>query len=238
MRRILQSCLLASFAWSGGRFSQLLEPADGVATDTETGTSTDAGDPSAPNVTTFDGTGPVEPTSTGNDADRGASEGESGGSDGTGVRTTEAGSTSTGSDSGGTESSQDTSDVVGLCCFPQPGPGCDDSEGGDTCVCKFDSYCCDVQWDDVCVDIAIASGCIDCGVPPIPEGPSDCCEATNASGCLDVDVESCACEFDAFCCNVQWDETCVSVVEENECGCGFGSAAESDAGTDTDTDTD
>ena len=37
----------------------------------------------------------------------------------------------------------------------------------------------------------------------------DCCSVQETPGCADPKVEKCVCEFDSFCCNVEWDALCV-----------------------------
>ncbi len=130
-----------------------------------------------------------------------------------------------------TSSPQPPMGGVGPCCEPHDTPGCDDLPGVSTCVCELDDFCCEVSWDGVCVDIAVASGCADCGVTMLPDEPGDCCEATDAAGCLDAVVEACVCATDGFCCKVQWDAACVDAVEVGQCGCGY----EAQSGTSTDT---
>ena len=45
-----------------------------------------------------------------------------------------------------------------------------------------------------------------------------CCEAKDTPGCEDPAVVACVCAEDGYCCNVEWDETCVSEVTEYDCG--------------------
>ena len=47
------------------------------------------------------------------------------------------------------------------CCFAQGGPGCGNA-AVETCVCAFDSFCCDMQWDGQCVDEAQNDCMLDC----------------------------------------------------------------------------
>ena len=109
---------------------------------------------------------------------------------------------------------------VGDCCEPQRTPGCDD-ETVTTCVCALDSYCCDNSWDALCVDLMVDAGCHVCGADTMPtngDGPGNCCAAGLAKGCLDDAVRTCVCGVDAFCCEVQWDQTCVEQVDGTGCG--------------------
>ncbi|MEM6992680.1 MAG: hypothetical protein AAF721_19355 [Myxococcota bacterium] len=140
----------------------------------------------------------------------------------------------------GTSGDDEPPMAVGECCLANGTPGCDDIPGVSECVCRFDSFCCEAEWDETCVEVAIASGCAECTdvEPTVPPGPSDCCEATEAGGCLDAQVQDCVCAIDAFCCDVQWDGACVEAVEANQCGCGFeaqSGTADDSMVTDSDT---
>ncbi len=109
---------------------------------------------------------------------------------------------------------------VGDCCAPQRSAGCED-EVVATCVCELDPYCCGTSWDAVCVDLMIDAGCHACAADTMPtngDTPGNCCAAGLAKGCLDDAVRSCVCGLDAFCCEVQWDQTCVDHVDEMDCG--------------------
>ena len=44
----------------------------------------------------------------------------------------------------------------------------------------------------------------------VPE--SACCDPTpDAAGCGDADLEECVCTLDAYCCDTEWDQTCVDI---------------------------
>lgn len=109
----------------------------------------------------------------------------------------------------------------GPCCEPNDTPGCDDVDGVDACVCRLDDFCCDSEWDAVCVDLAIDLGCVNCERSGTSPTPGDCCVAGEAAACDDSAVAECVCAFDGFCCDVEWDQTCVDLVQEQQCGCGF-----------------
>jgi hypothetical protein len=48
---------------------------------------------------------------------------------------------------------------------------------------------------------------------------SDCCQAHTADpGCDNPTIQTCVCGFDPYCCNTNWDGTCVSRVFDN---CGY-----------------
>ncbi|MBI4705068.1 MAG: hypothetical protein HY744_28510 [Deltaproteobacteria bacterium] len=88
-----------------------------------------------------------------------------------------------------------------------------------TNVCGLDAYCCDVQWDATCVaKVRTVCGSLICaeakgscphspcqtgdGATPLPQG----CDAEKA-GCV---AQICA--KDPYCCAVDWDPICVSMV--------------------------
>lgn len=54
-------------------------------------------------------------------------------------------------------------------------------------------------------------------------GTGDCCEDQPTPGCEDADVQECTCAIDSFCCDVRWDDTCVTKAQSS-CGlsCGGG----------------
>ena len=51
-----------------------------------------------------------------------------------------------------------------------------------------------------------------------------CCFAHDLPGCDEIDegdpaeVEACVCDLDSFCCDVIWDDTCVTFIEQFGCG--------------------
>jgi len=102
-----------------------------------------------------------------------------------------------------------------LACAPGTGecgtadhtPGCDNL---DCCnaVCAVDPYCCLEEWDENCVDGA-ASGCLlTCG-----PGAGDCHSAHATPGCESQACCNTVCEIDPFCCETEWDQTCVTSAE-------------------------
>ncbi|MCA9705334.1 MAG: hypothetical protein KDK70_05775 [Myxococcales bacterium] len=113
-----------------------------------------------------------------------------------------------------------------LCCAEHAAPGCGEP-AVEACVCALDSFCCDGGWDDPCVVRAFAecgAGCAELdqgGDGDDDAGPGDCCQPTEAPGCLDADVQACVCAEDSFCCEGEWDGLCVDEVTELGCGtCG------------------
>ncbi|MBW2535487.1 MAG: hypothetical protein JRI55_28600 [Deltaproteobacteria bacterium] len=73
-------------------------------------------------------------------------------------------------------------------------------------VCNVDDYCCDTEWDSYCVDYA-DQYCGGCG------GSSSCAHDECVAGVmLDASCSSCAtavCNDDPYCCNTEWDNTCI-----------------------------
>jgi hypothetical protein len=100
----------------------------------------------------------------------------------------------------------------GDCCVDNDGLGCNDPVV-QACVCALDDYCCATEWDNVCAGLA-SSDCEACGGGT----QDDCCTAHATPGCADATIETCVCAVDAFCCDMQWDATCVSGVADNACG--------------------
>lgn len=180
-----------------------------------TDTGTDAMPASVPDdasASTATGTGsPHDPATTRGGArhDATSTDGEDGEGSGTGepedLPEQETGSTSAGATVFGDN-----------CCTPSDAVGCGDPHV-EACVCDIDPYCCESEWDNVCVDLMIDVGCLSCD-SSTQLVPDTCCTATGEAGCPDAAVSECVCAIDPFCCDVLWDETCVALVEENECG--------------------
>jgi hypothetical protein len=96
------------------------------------------------------------------------------------------------------------------CCAPG-GPSCD-SPVISACACALDAYCCDVAWDELCVVIATMycnAGCPDLPVCGSPTAGS-CVMAHQTPACADAECCLGICIADAYCCDVAWDETCVT----------------------------
>jgi hypothetical protein len=65
------------------------------------------------------------------------------------------------------------------------------------------------------------------GDEPPPKG--SCCEPTGAAGCTDPAVEMCVCAMQSDCCDPAlsgWDEFCVALVEDLQCGSCMGMKGE------------
>lgn len=78
---------------------------------------------------------------------------------------------------------------------------------------------------------------VSCGPPEVPAcpGTGDCCTDTGSPGCSDQLCCQLVCLCDAYCCEVEWDESCSKMgVDNNGCGaqlmcpdlCGAGSCPE------------
>ncbi len=105
----------------------------------------------------------------------------------------------------------------GFCCVGKPGPGCPVDEDLENCVCGIDDFCCDFSWDVDCVGVGLDSCGLECS-----EGL--CCEAGENTpvGCEEPLCESCVCGLDSVCCDVAWDEDCLSKANDMcayDCGC-------------------
>ncbi len=104
--------------------------------------------------------------------------------------------------------------ATGDCCEANGSAFCDDQ----TCcelVCGLDAFCCDVEWDDVCAatandqcDLCGGGGGGPCEFETCGTG-GDCFTVSTDPGCSDADCCCVVCEFNPFCCDVEWDATCV-----------------------------
>ncbi len=94
-------------------------------------------------------------------------------------------------------------------CFDPRGngsPGCDDVECC-TLVCALDSFCCEVVWDALCAAEALEQ----CGNPVCGPTATNCDEMSPAPGCEDPLCCNFVCSIEPFCCDVNWDGSCVSI---------------------------
>ena len=113
----------------------------------------------------------------------------------------------------------------GSCYVANGTPGCDDAA---CCglVCDSatgDPFCCETELDDTCRQLAIKL----CNPPECGDFlAGDCCVPHATANCRDADCCEAVCKVDTFCCDVQWDETCVTLARneslcqdcELECG--------------------
>ncbi len=56
----------------------------------------------------------------------------------------------------------------------------------------------------------------DCEIEII--GPGDCCEIEHGPGCSNPTIQACVCDDAPSCCDDEWDEFCVGLVEQFGCG--------------------
>lgn len=105
----------------------------------------------------------------------------------------------------------------GDCCSAHAGGGCDES-GCESCVCALDDFCCTNGWDEGCAAAARTRCTAECTTCP----PSNCCGAHAEAGCNEPTCAACVCDVDAFCCDEQWDGSCVAISRSDcasECAC-------------------
>lgn len=112
-------------------------------------------------------------------------------------------------------------EAEGLCtgsfpaCTPDAGPcetghaegsgGCSDVECCNT-VCTDDPFCCVDTWDDLCATSTLSACFYACGA-----GSGDCLLPNGSPGCEDQTCCETVCARDSFCCEVNWDESCVDL---------------------------
>ena len=111
--------------------------------------------------------------------------------------------------------------AVELCAGPECGLGngsCFSGNGTTGCesreccylVCFTDAFCCDTEWDELCADNA-AVVCTNTGCGDDASG--SCYLANGTQGCDDPDCCYSVCVLDDFCCEAEWDATCVTLAE-------------------------
>jgi len=104
----------------------------------------------------------------------------------------------------------------GDCCIDNNSPGCEDPTI-EACVCTIDNYCCETEWDDICAGYA-TNNCDECDAGTTGGMNEDCCTEQMSPGCTDVGIQDCVCALDPYCCDTQWDSTCVGRVGADLCG--------------------
>ena len=101
---------------------------------------------------------------------------------------------------------------AGSCCHQNSTPYCNDRVCCES-VCAVDHFCCDTRWDTLCGQLATdACGQCEriCGyTDPANPAARACRTAHVQPGCSDGTCCDQVCYFDAFCCAVSWDFTCV-----------------------------
>ena len=99
----------------------------------------------------------------------------------------------------------------GDCCESNLTPGCDDG-GCCNIVCDIDPICCQLPWDGQCAATAtmLCEGlCSPGGHPACAPGSGDCFVQNGTPGCFDEECCNLICSQDDFCCEVNWDLSCV-----------------------------
>jgi hypothetical protein len=97
------------------------------------------------------------------------------------------------------------------CFVAHPTPACDIASCCDF-VCALDPFCCNVGWDQLCVNQALA-GCT-CGGATA----GSCFAPQPHPGCDDAVCCAAVCDDDPFCCDVEWDNFCVTGANQRCCG--------------------
>jgi cysteine-rich repeat protein len=93
---------------------------------------------------------------------------------------------------------------AGACGVSDNTPGCDNA----TCcnkVCSVDPFCCLEEWDATCVNEAESMCTLTCG-----PGAGDCHSVHATPGCNSQTCCDAICADDPFCCDTEWDQTCVT----------------------------
>jgi hypothetical protein len=115
-------------------------------------------------------------------------------------------------------------DLYGLDCDLGGFAACGWVEGAEVfdCVCVPDCSSGKVCGGDGCGG---SCGLCTTGLGCAPDGRScvpfagSCCEARpGQAGCEDLPVAACVCAADPWCCEVEWDATCVALVDSEMCG--------------------
>ena len=124
---------------------------------------------------------------------------------------------------------------AGDCCFGHANPSCDD-EACCSLVCAGDNYCCNVVWDSVCAQTA-RDLCSDpedaCPRPQCGDDTlEDCCRPSNLPGCAQESCCEAICQTDSFCCDTEWDQTCVDLARDADvCECSGSGCGEAGSGS-------
>ena len=103
------------------------------------------------------------------------------------------------------------------CCSPHAGAGCGNPTVQD-CVEALDVYCTAYAWDWRCALTAANQCGLACTAPAA--GSAVCCTGSSDGdqGCTDQAVQNCVCEYDSYCCAIEWDDYCVTRVGAQNCG--------------------
>ncbi|HSA20035.1 MAG TPA: PPC domain-containing protein, partial [Myxococcota bacterium] len=103
-----------------------------------------------------------------------------------------------------------------------------------TVTCGAATEICDDGADDD------GDGLADCADPDCAADPAcatgSCCVAHGTPGCEDPGISACVCAQDDYCCDTEWDASCVGEVDSLGCGTCGGAAEVCDDGADNDGD--
>lgn len=114
--------------------------------------------------------------------------------------------------------------AIGSCLSVQPTPGCSNALCCTT-VCSIEPTCCTLAWDVACVDAANLL-CGLCG----SSNAGSCFQAHGTPACNDASCCATVCAADPYCCQVNWDLTCV-LGATSLCGGGTGTCGDPSAGS-------
>ncbi|MBX3355248.1 MAG: hypothetical protein KF724_06080 [Phycisphaeraceae bacterium] len=104
--------------------------------------------------------------------------------------------------------------LAGSCCVKKATPFCNNKDCCET-VCGFDPFCCSGSWDTICVSLAtLTCPTLNC---PCGTSTAGCFQAHVRTGCNNTLCCQLVCEWDSFCCLVQWDTLCANFAK-SQCG--------------------
>lgn len=98
---------------------------------------------------------------------------------------------------------------AGSCFEEHASAGCNDSDCCDI-VCAVDPDCCAFGWDTECAQIAQFA----CDEPTGCPSVGSCFEPHGSSGCEDASCCELVCTADPLCCDLTWDDDCVTLATE------------------------
>lgn len=123
-----------------------------------------------------------------------------------------------------TAAAQCPAGAFGSCLVAHPTPGCAETACC-TLVCGTDPSCCTIAWDTPCADAANLV-CSLCGAT----GTGGCFVPHASPACNDATCCAAVCTADPFCCQENWDATCV-LGASNLCSGGSGTCGDAGAGS-------
>ena len=96
-------------------------------------------------------------------------------------------------------------------------PGCMTGPGDFDRLCDCRFYDMGHDRDVDLADFALFQNAF--GVPIVwPEPPHNCCDTDHGPGCSNPEIESCVCEAAPVCCDSDWDDYCVFILDALSCG--------------------